>query len=120
MARMAWAVRENARILDDTMVGCALMTASGKFYAGCNIEHSIKSHDIHAEINAISSMVAGGELKFVAIVVVSHREFLTPCGACTDWIMELGGPECQIGVQTKHHKGLVFYRASDLMPHYPR
>jgi len=118
LAKLAWAARSNARILDDTKVGSALITANGKIFSGCNVEHSLKSHDIHSETNTISTMIANGERKIIAIVVVSHREHLTPCGSCMDWIFEFGGPDCLVGVFSKK-KNMTLYRAVELMPYYP-
>jgi len=120
LARMAWDARTRSRILGSTAVGCAVLGASGGTWAGCNIEHKFRSHDIHAETNAISSMVAGGDQRLVVIVVVAEHERFTPCGACLDWVWEFGGAECLVGVQNAADAPLELLRASDLMPHYPR
>jgi len=57
----AWKVRENAYIYGKTKVGCSLRSINGKVFTGVNIEQLFRSHDIHAEVNAISNMVASGE-----------------------------------------------------------
>ena len=60
LARMAWEIRESAYVIGPTKVGCAVLGVNGKVYSGCNVEHRFRSHDVHAEVNAITSMVAGG------------------------------------------------------------
>ena len=65
----AWRFREHARVLGKTQVGAAVI--SGKeIFGGCNIEHQFRSHDIHAEVSAISSMISSGKKKLDAILVV--------------------------------------------------
>jgi cytidine deaminase len=120
LARMAWDVRGRSRILGSTAVGCAVLGAGGRKWVGCNVEHKFRSHDIHAETNAISSMVAGGEQQLVAIAVVTQRDRFTPCGACLDWVWEFGGAECVVAVQNEVDGPMEVLRALDLMPHYPR
>jgi cytidine deaminase len=101
-------------------VGCAVLGAGGGISVGCNVEHKFRSHDIHAETNAISSMVAAGEQALVALVVVANRDRFTPCGACLDWVWEFGGPDCLIGIQKTRGGSIEILCAADLMPHYPR
>ena len=83
----AWEARANAFTIGGTKVGCALIS-SGRIYTGCNVEHHFRSHDIHAEVNAIGSMVCSGDKQFEALLVVAERNFFTPCGACMDWVMQ--------------------------------
>src|ERR1051325_6433694 len=82
MARAAWEVRGRAYILGPTKVGAAAVSDDGAIFAGCNIEHRFRCHDVHAEVNAISSMVAGGRIELAAIVIVAERARFTPCGSC--------------------------------------
>lgn len=88
-------------------------------FGGCNVEHRFRSHDIHAEVNAIGGLVAAGSETLVAVFVAADRENFTPCGACLDWIFELGGANCTVFVQREPGSEPVVYMASDLMPHYP-
>ena len=118
IADFAWKHRENARILGKTKVGAAV-SSKGKIFAGCNIEHKFRSHDIHAEISAISGMISAGSQDLDAIIIVSEREKFTPCGGCLDWIFEFGGPSCLIGFQNKKDGKTEVFRADELMPHYP-
>ena len=118
MVSQAWKSRENARILGKTKVGAAVLS-KGKISGGCNIEHKFRSHDIHAEISAISAMISSGHKKLDAILIVAERTKFTPCGGCLDWIFEFGGPKCQVGYQTKKNGKITIFKAKELMPHYP-
>jgi cytidine deaminase len=114
----AWKYRENARVLGKTMVGAAVIS-KGNVFGGCNIEHKFRSHDIHAEISAISSMIGSGFKQLDAIIIVAERNKFTPCGGCLDWIFEFGGPKCLVGYQTKKEGKITIFEAKELMPHYP-
>src|SRR3712207_8762813 len=57
-----------------TRVGAAVLGADGGIYAGCNVEHKFRSHDVHAEVNALTSLVAGGGNSAVAVLVVAERD----------------------------------------------
>ncbi len=118
LANHAWKYRKNARILGKTKVGAAVLSKD-KIFGGCNIEHKFRSHDIHAEISAISHMVSSGSKKLDAILVVAERTKFTPCGGCLDWIFEFGGPKCLVGYQTKKDGKITIFKAEELMPHYP-
>lgn len=119
LSEAAWNVRDRARIHGPTRVGCAVLSDDGHIYAGCNIEHRFRSHDIHAEVNAISSLVAGSKSGMCAVLIAAERDRFTPCGSCMDWIFEIGGGDCLVisekGIGVTAHE----YRARDLMPFYP-
>lgn len=119
MAQTAWNARECAHLHGDTKVGAAALSIDGSIYAGCNIEHRFRSHDIHAEVAALASMVASGDRKLTAILIAAERKRFTPCGACMDWIFELGGPNCRVGYQSKPRSEMRVVTAGELMPHYP-
>lgn len=120
LSKRAWLANASARILGATRVGCAVLANTGDVYAGCNVEHQFRSHDIHAETNALSSLVAGGASSCSVILVVAHRQKFTPCGACLDWIFEIGGPTCHVGFQADIDGNVSWFLAEELMPHYPR
>lgn len=103
----------------NTSVGAAVLAAGGQIYAGCNVEHKLRCHDVHAEINALSSMVAGGGRQAIAVLVVSAGRRLTPCGGCMDWIFQLGGAQCLVAWQGARDDELAPLRADELMPYYP-
>lgn len=120
LAKVAWDAGTEARVLGHTKVGAAALDISGRIFAGCNVEHRFRSHDIHAEINAISSLVVGGGKKLVAIFIAARRERFTPCGGCLDWIFEIGGEDCLVHVQSEPDGPISRHAASELMPYYPR
>ena len=120
LAAAAWRGRENAYIQGDTKVGAALLTGSGKIFSGCNLEHIFRCHDVHAEVNAITSMVAAGETGLKAIIIVAECGLFTPCGGCLDWIFQLGGADCLVACQSRPGGEIRVFTAAELMPHYPR
>ena len=119
LADAAWAVRENARVHGKTRVGAAVLSQQGNIYAGCNIEHIFRSHDVHAEVNALTTMAASGDGPATAVLIASERERFTPCGGCLDWIFELGGPATLVAFQGSRSASLTVHRADELMPLYP-
>jgi len=73
-------------------VGAALLTKDGKVFAGCNIENSSFGLTICAERTAIFKAVSEGQTHFQAIAIATEqREFIAPCGACRQVIMDLAG-----------------------------
>lgn len=120
LAFAAWKVREKAHLLGNTKVGCAVLARNGTVHLGCNVEHRFRCHDVHAEVNAITSMVAAGATQLVAVVIVAERDHFTPCGGCMDWIMQFGSKKTTVAFQGKENGSVRRYTAEDLMPHYPR
>lgn len=120
MAKEAWKVREYAYIIGKTKVGAVALTKTGITFGGCNVEHIYRCHDVHAEVNAITSMVAAGYTDLAAILVVAEREFFTPCGGCMDWIFQFGSEECLVAYQSKKDGEIRSFQAKDLMPYYPK
>lgn len=120
LARAAWLARKSAHLVGQTAVGAAILASNGSVYAGCNVEHRFRCHDVHAEVNALTTMIASGGGRATAIIVVAERERFTPCGGCLDWIFELGGQECLVGFQREPGGSVELLVARELMPHYPR
>jgi cytidine deaminase len=119
LAEVAWSIRENAYILGDTRVGSAVLSPKGGIFGGCNIEHRYRCHDVHAEVNAISNMVAAGFKDLLAVFVAAERDRFTPCGSCMDWIFQFGGPDCWVAYQSKRDGEIIPFKAHQLMPYYP-
>ena len=119
LAASAWRCCDRAYSLGTTKVGAAVLTDDGSRFTGCNVEHRYRSHDVHAEVNAISTMVAEGHTHLTAIVLVSERPQLTPCGACLDWILQFGGPSCIVGWQSSQSGQISTQTAGELMPYHP-
>lgn len=112
----AWFIRQFAFIEHAVhKVGVAIQSGD-EFYSGCNVE-GVWRNDIHAEINAISSMVAGGSTIIDKILIVTdHREFL-PCGACMDWILQFTTEHSLIGTQKEPEGLITVYSPLELMPY---
>ncbi|NIX76074.1 cytidine deaminase [Microvirga terricola] len=80
-------------------VGAAIMTPDGKVFSGCNVENAAYPVGSCAEGGAISAMVAGGESRIAAIVVMGEGDALvTPCGGCRQRIREFAAPDTPIHV----------------------
>lgn len=116
---VAWTYSERALISRKTRVGAAALASDGSVYGGCNVQQRFHSNDIHAEVNAISTMIAEGRTHLVAVAVVAEAEGHTPCGSCLDWILEIGGDECLVVWQGPRKGAVTSKRAGDLMPHHP-
>ena len=75
-------------------VGAAVLTETGKIFAGCNVENVSYGLTMCAERNAIASAVfaeGGDKIKIKAIAIVNNRNTpCSPCGACRQVIWEFG------------------------------
>ena len=74
-------------------VGAAVLTASGRIYAGCNVENASYGLSNCAERTAIFNAVAAGgkKLRLNCIAVYTPTKSVTaPCGACRQVIYEFG------------------------------
>lgn len=116
----AWRARQSAFVLGTTTVGAAILTDDGNVFAGCNVEHPFRCHDIHAEVNAIASMVTGGEKAIRAILIAAERERFTPCGGCMDWIILFASEDCVVAFQSSPNGPIERHKATELMPFYPK
>lgn len=77
-------------------VGAAVLTGSGKIFAGCNVENASYGLCNCAERTAIFSAVAAGERRIRAVAVYTATPTPTlPCGACRQVINEFG-PEALV------------------------
>ena len=73
-------------------VGAAVLGASGRVYAACNVENASYGLTLCAERNAIFHAVAAGETEIAALVLYTPTpEPTTPCGACRQVLVEFGG-----------------------------
>ncbi len=76
-------------------VGCALLTESGRYFTGCNVENASYGLTICAERNAIFHAVAeeGPRMKISTLAVIALGHEFPPCGACRQVIAEFALPE---------------------------
>jgi len=70
-------------------VGAALLTRSGQFFSGVNVENAAYPMSLCAERVAIFKAISEGEREFVALAVVTSNGG-TPCGACRQVMAEFG------------------------------
>lgn len=101
-------------------VGAALLTRSGKFFTGCNIENAAYSPSVCAERTALFKAVSEGERDFVKIAVAGGKngkialEF-PPCGVCRQVMAEFCSPEFEILV-VKAENEYGVYTLKQLLP----
>jgi len=90
LVRLALEARERAYApYSNYRVGAAVLTASGTFYTGCNVESAAYPTSMCAERVAVFKAVSEGEREFVALAVVTSNGG-TPCGACRQVMAEFG------------------------------
>lgn len=98
-------------------VGAAVYTESQKIYASCNVENVSFPCGTCAEAGAIAAMIAGGDCKIKALLVVSDgRDLVYPCGACLQRIAEFSDAETVIYLADKNEIRKT-YQLADLLPH---
>ncbi len=72
-------------------VGAAVLTASGKIFAGANVENASYGLSCCAERSAVFAAVSAGERRLTAVALYTPtRKPVTPCGACRQVINEFG------------------------------
>jgi len=77
-------------------VGAAVLSGSGKIYAGCNVENASYGLCNCAERTAIFTAATAGQRTIRAVVVYTPTPAPTmPCGACRQVINEFG-PQADI------------------------
>lgn len=80
-------------------VGAAVLTPSGRIFAGCNVENAAYPQGSCAEAGAIAAMALGGGRSIAAVAVVGDGDALvTPCGGCRQRIREFAGPDALVHV----------------------
>jgi cytidine deaminase len=78
-------------------VGACVRAASGRLYAGCNVENASYPVGQCAEATAIGAMVAAGDRRIVEVVIATEgTELCPPCGRCRQQLAEFAGPETRV------------------------
>ena len=99
------------------LVGASVLAESGAVYASCNVENISFPCGVCAEAGAISAMVAAGERKLKAVLVVSEgKNLVYPCGACLQRIAEFADADTQIYLADTAQIRKTC-RITDLLPH---
>jgi cytidine deaminase len=96
-------------------VGAAVLSDTGKIYAGTNVENASFGLCNCAERTAIFSAITAGEHKIRCVVVFTPTETATtPCGACRQVINEFG-PDTKV-ISLCNSKDRIETTLSALLP----
>ena len=111
-------VRRNARApYSGFQVGAAVRDHRGRIHVGCNVENASYGLTVCAERNAAAAAVAAGATALTAVVVVTGaRRPATPCGACRQVLVELGGPALTVILAGAAGPARKVYRLGTLLP----
>ncbi|XP_071350878.1 cytidine deaminase-like [Trachinotus anak] len=73
-------------------VGAAVLTQDDRMFKGCNVENACYNLGVCAERTAMLKAVSEGHKTFKAIAIASdmNDEFISPCGACRQFMREFG------------------------------
>ncbi|KAJ9575044.1 hypothetical protein L9F63_007779, partial [Diploptera punctata] len=73
-------------------VGAALLCSDDTVFTGCNVENVAYGITVCAEQCSIVKAISAGNKQFKAIVVTAHSDtgYISPCGACRQFIAEFG------------------------------
>ena len=120
MLAAAMAVRANAYVpYSKFPVGAAILTDTGKIFAGCDVDNASHPMTSCAEANAIGAMVGNGGRKIAAVLVVGGGaeagELCPPCGGCRQRLYEFSD-ENTIVLLADSTAVRETYRLHDLMP----
>jgi len=75
-------------------VGAAILTDSGRVFAGANMENASYPEGWCAEVSAIAHMVMAGERKIAEVAVIAEQmPRVTPCGGCRQRLKEFGAAD---------------------------
>ena len=99
IARAKEAMRRAHAPYSKFRVGAVVRGASGRLYAGCNVENAAYPEGWCAETSAIAAMVAAGEKRIVeALVMGKGRALVTPCGGCRQRLREFAADDLPIHI----------------------
>jgi len=75
-------------------VGAAVLTASGRVFAGCNVENASYGLSMCAERVAVYHSISGGHDSIAAVAVVGAAA--KPCGACRQVMIEFSDKDTEL------------------------
>ena len=98
MFELASKARDNAYAPHSKFsVGACVLTDSGEYFVGGNVENACYAMGQCAEASAIGSMIVTGERKISAVMVVSDTKVpIFPCGGCLQKISEFSTDETEV------------------------
>ncbi len=83
-------------------VGAAILSSSGNFYSGCNVENISYPLGTCAEAGAIAAMINGGDNKIAEILIYADsKALISPCGACRQRVAEFASADTKIHLADK-------------------
>ncbi|MFA7420650.1 MAG: cytidine deaminase [Melioribacteraceae bacterium] len=98
-------------------VGAALLTDDEKIILGANIENASYGLTICAERTAVFQALLDGKRKFKAIAIAGDsEEYLPPCGACRQILMEFCGKDLKV-IMINAKGETKTLTMGDLLPH---
>ena len=97
-------------------VGAALLGADGKIYAAANVENAAYPQSQCAEASAIGQMIASGERRIAALVVIGGDQPCPPCGGCRQRLAEFAGAELPIYLCAPEGRLLHSVTLGELLP----
>lgn len=98
-------------------VGAAILTSKGNIYTGVCIDTTC-TLGMCAERNAIANMITNGESEIEKIaVVMPDGKAGMPCGACREFIMQLGSKSGDIEILTDFENRKTV-KMKELMPQW--
>ena len=78
-------------------VGAAVRTATGRIFAGANVESVSYPEGICAEAAAIGAMVTAGERDVAEVLTIADGELVTTCcGGCRQRLAEFAAPDTPV------------------------
>ncbi|ODQ80214.1 hypothetical protein BABINDRAFT_166574 [Babjeviella inositovora NRRL Y-12698] len=96
-------------------VGACLLTESGQYIQGANVENASYGATICAERSAITRAIMMGHRKFKALAISTDLTTVaSPCGICRQFIREFG-PELPIYMVTDGGEWVKMY-LNELLP----
>ena len=95
-------------------VGCALETADGKIYTGCNVENASWSVSSCSERTAIVKAVSEGDTTFKRIAIIT-RDGGMACGMCRQMLHEFA-PHIEIFTYNEAGELVKHAYLHDLLP----
>lgn len=118
MAKLAMAARDNAYApYSRHPVGAAVLSGSGKIYAGSNCEFAHYDTTC-AENTAIAAMTSAGDRQISVILTVGPgKEYVcTPCGRCRQRIREFADKDTRIYSLRQDGSPGKIYTLDELLP----
>jgi cytidine deaminase len=96
-------------------VGAVVESADGRVFTGCNVENASYGLTICAERVALCKAISEGARPARVVVIAATPGPISPCGACREFIFELGGAHIEVVLANIEGAARVL-SAVDLLP----